>query len=219
MSFSSLILLLKPYAPILGALITAFAAWLAITRKIRYSILHEKRAQVVGDMYANAIELRDSVRVLGYDWYPTDKLTEQISRIKEISQKISMQQRDALYLNNRTARLLGLLRSHAQWLCYDFQNALLEYKPGSEGGGIRSEQEIKEAVNRVREISVAEIEYAIPRLMEKLKFEFQKLLGVESRMSRLAFTVGAWNRSAFVKLRSRSRKSLLSSQDGDQAKG
>ncbi|MDP4200262.1 MAG: hypothetical protein Q8922_14735 [Bacteroidota bacterium] len=178
---------MNPYIPILGSVITAAAAWFAITRRIRYSVLHEKRAQVLEHVYANALELSDSMRMLGYDWISNEDLRKQLEMIRGAKEKITLQQKDALYLNRRTSQILFQLQFHAMALCFEFDDAMWPSKPVSEGGGWRTQNEVEVGIAKVRKDAEVILKYQMPKLMDNLKYEFQKLLGVESKTSRMAY--------------------------------
>jgi hypothetical protein len=173
--------MLGPYFGLIGSIITALVAWFAITRKIRFSTLHEKRALVIEEMYSYVVGLREGLKPLG--GYDLQDLETQKSQIIIDSKALdaayikfeAYYTLKVIYFDDDISKILALMDGNALHVCAIYRAV------GWTVGNVDelSEEEMKNKIKEAREKSEVIIS-EIKTLENRLKLEFQKLLGVKT---------------------------------------
>jgi hypothetical protein len=183
--------------PYLFGLIPAILAWFAISWKIKFSTLHEKRALVIEEMYAKVVELREALKPIGgYDWQDANVQRAQVvsdsqtldAARKKLDEYSNLR---GIYFGESIFKLLLLINFNASHLSSIFRDARWTITGIEELSKEEVDKKIMEAREKANPI-ISEIK----TLENSLKLEFQKLLGVDTYQRRFS-SIRKWLNSSF----------------------
>ena len=196
---------LNPYYGLIGTILTVFVAWAAITRKIRFSTLHENRARVIEEMHARVVKLRAVLRPLLYDWRDREDLNKDLSKVHIALNKFEKcKLYKGIYFSAPINRLLDLIYTNVVVLWGDISRAAITFEIRDGDLVDLGDEEIKIKITEAREKYELIIKETLPDLETRLKREFQKVLGIEPWDKPLIHKMKTFLSSAFRKFRKKS---------------